>query len=504
MNNRLAHNTLHSAIASLSVVLGGFISNVIVARLLGVEAAGIVAFATWAITLGVMFGDLGSPGTLARYIPDLRARGQSSDADGIARWLSRVNLIGASIVCAAFVGYALWLSQDGKPTAGVTTQRQPLFWLLVAGACFVQGIGALCSGYLRGLQNFALMARLALMSSVLQIVATICGALIFGPLGALAGAIAAGLAPALVIPRVLRTSGTLPDALKSRVRRFSLESWAGYLVTAFAWSRMEIFFLQISWGSHSVALFAASATLANLATQGPLLLTGGLLPHLSQQSGRTDRKSHDTYAMSIRLMSFLIFPACFGAAAIAPALVPAIYGQDFAAAVPSTIVLLAGSALTASCSVAFTYLLAMERTRFIFAAGGVAALAVIASGLIIVPIYGVMAASIARVGIQTSVSVATLWYLARHLDCPTPIMSLMRIAVAAMLCAVAAHLCIGVVQGSLGIAIAVAVGACVYALAVRLLRALTKSDSDKLSNALAILPRPIWIPAARTLRLIAP
>jgi O-antigen/teichoic acid export membrane protein len=502
VSESLAHNTLYGAIASLSIVLGGFLSNVLAARLLGVEAAGIIAFATWAITVGAMVGDLGAPGALARYLPDLCSRGLNDSANGLVRWLSRVNLAGATVICLGFLAFAFWTTRGA---AGIENVNAPAFWTLVACACLLQTVAALSNGYLKGTRNFALLARLALTSAILQMGATIAGALTFGALGALAGAIAAGIAPALMVRRFVRVSGEVPSELKRRVRRFALESWVGYLVTGFAWARMEVFFLHVSWGSQSVALFSASVTLANLATQGPLLLTSGLLPYLSgQQPHRVDRTPQATYATGMRLLAFLIFPACLGAAAISPALVPAIYGRGFSGAVLSTIVLLCGATVTASSSVAFIYLLAMERTRFVVATGGVAALAVIACGVTLVPIYGVMAAAIARAVIQASTSIVTIWYLGRYLDCPTPIADLARIGAAALICAGAASVCITWVQGPVGIAVAVPAGACVYGVAARLLGILPKRDAERLSNALAMLPRPMWIPATRALRLIAP
>lgn len=507
MSSRLAHNTLHSAVAGLSIVLGGFLSNVLVARMLGVEAAGIVAFATWAITVGVMLGDFGAPGTLARYLPNLLARDQKDEAHGLVRWLFRISISAACVIFFGFVAYALWCWLKDKASSlqsGQHFRADPLFWMLVAAACLMQTVAAFVNGYLKGMQRFALMAKLTATSALIQIGATYAGATMFGAIGALAGATAGSIVPVFLLRRVLAGSGSAPAELKQRVRRFALESWAGYLVTAFAWARMEIFFLELSWGSHSVALFAASVTLANLATQGPLLLTGGLLPYLSQQSGLdSERKSQETYAASIRILAFLIFPACLGAAAIAPSLVPAIYGKEFAGAVPSTVILLCGAAITASSSVAFTYMLAMERTRFVFFTGGTAALLVITVGLTLIPTFGVMAAAVARATIQALVAMATVWYLGRYLDCPTPVSSLIRLFGAAALCAVAASVCTAIVPGPVGIPLAMLIGAGVYGLAVRILKALPKSDTQRLLNAFAILPWPIRIPATTTLRLIA-
>ena len=504
MNERLAHSTLYSAISSLSVILGGFLSSVLTARLLGVEAAGVVAFATWAISVGVMVGDLGVPGAIARYLPDLRSRGLSDDAKALIRWLARGLLGAAALIFLAFLGCGLVTGYDAQ-FRGSEGSSNPTFWIIVGGACLLQTIASLCNGYLRGKQDFARLARLTLIAGALQVAATVAGALTFGALGALAGAIAVGLPLLVLLPEILGFAGQPPAELKRRVRRFAWESWASYLVTAFAWARMEIVFLQVSWGSHAVALFAVSLTLANLATQGPLLLTGGLLPHLSQRrAGEEDRGPQEVYATGIRLLAFLLLPACLGAAAIAPSLVPAMYGKEFSGAVPSTMVLLCGSAVAAPSSVAFTYLLAMERTRFVLAIGGAAAAAVTIGGLTLVPVFGVMAAAIARAAIQASAAVATMWYLARYVDCPTPIMSLVRIAVAASASAAIALACVTLVPGPPGIAAAVALGVCTYGVLARLLKILPKRDTERLSSALAVLPGVVRVPAYRTLRLIAP
>ena len=158
------------------------------------------------------------------------------------------------------------------------------------------------------------------------------------------------------------------------------------MLTAFFASRMEVFFLERSWGSHAVGLFTVSLTLANLATQGPLLLTGALLPRLSGHIGRDEEaEARQVYATSVSLMGLLVFPACLGMAAIAPVLLPLMYGRDFDAAVPTATILLAASALVATASVAAVYLIAVERTRFLLAAAVAGAALSILAGLTIVP-----------------------------------------------------------------------------------------------------------------------
>ncbi|RAI41379.1 lipopolysaccharide biosynthesis protein [Rhodoplanes roseus] len=507
MTGRLVRNTMASATAGLSVMLGGFLSTVLVARMLGVEAAGIVAFATWVVTVSIVVADLGTPGTLSRYLPELLARGDQAEAAGVTRHLFRWPGIIVSLLFLGFGAYAIVIAASGGTAESGSShiRTDSLFWILVGLACVFQTAANYVNGYLRGSQGFGRMARLAVLSAVLQVVATALGGWLFGANGALAGAIAVGFLPSLLLPGILSRRGSLSPELRRRVDRFTFETWLGYVGTAFAWSRMEIFFLERSWGTESVALFSVSLTLANLATQGPLLLTGGLLPYLSEQSGvNAGEKIRDAYAIGTRLIAFLVLPACFGAAAIAPVLVPAIYGGAFAGAVPSAVLLVAGAGFSAASSVGVTYLLAMERTRFVFLTGGVSAILVLLVGFTVVPTFGLLGAAVARVSIQTAVVLARVWYIHRSLKTPTPYSSLARILLAATACALAAWSCTRLLDGVAALAVAIPVGALVYGVAVRIVHALPRSDYERLNKALVVLPSAIRVPAVTILRLLCP
>ncbi len=506
MSSILARNTLASATAGLCVMLGGFLSSVIVARLLGVQAAGVVAFATWAMTISLVFIDLGTSGTLARYLPELLARGERAPCAGLVRFLFRITARAAMVICGGWLAYAAWLWLHG----GVATHdaggywADPVFWMLIGIAALLQSAANFTQGYLKGTQRFDRLARLALASATLQLCATAAGARLWGADGALIGALAVGLLPSLLLPGILSAPGTADPTLQSRARRYTVESWVGYLGSAFAWSRMEIFFLERSSGSHAVALFSVGLTLANMATQGPLLLTGGLLPYLSAQAGLdAQHKLQQAYAIATRILAFLVFPACFGMAAIAPALLPAIYGRDFAGAAPAAAVLVAASAFTASCSVATTTMLALERTRLVLATGTLSAMLVIVSGLTVIPAFGIRGAALGRAALQLGAVGATLWYVNVRLNCATPFSACGRIILAALMCAAAAAACTRVVPGTGGIVVAIAAGVAVYGGAVRLLNALPQSDIERLVASLAILPAPVRAPASMTLRLLS-
>ncbi len=510
MANSFVRNSVVNAVAGLFTTLGSFFGTILVARLLGVGGTGIVAYATWTVTIAVIVSDLGLAGCLQRFLPELLARGEEETAARLTHWLYRVfGGCGASVTFC-FLLYAAWAAWRNPAALGwsvvvANLELSPLFWVLVGLTAFIQGLGNFANSWLKGLQDFGMLARAALANCLVQVVATALGASLFGVAGALVAMSFGGLVPALMLLRLPRARGAISDALRRRVRRFSLETGASFVLTAFFASRMEVFFLERSWGNHAVGLFTVSVTLSNLATQGPLLLTGALLPRLSGHVGREEAaEARQIYATSISLMGLLVFPACLGMAAVAPVLLPLMYGRDFTAAVHTTAILLTASALVATASVATVYLFAMERTRFLLGTAVVGAALSILAGLTVVPAFGPVAAACGRGGIQVAIAGASLCYMHRRLGCPTPVGVLTRLLAAAGFCAAFARLIVVALPTGMGILLAVLVGALVYAGAIRALRPLALRDVNKLRAVVANLP-PMLRPAAHAgMQLIWP
>ena len=506
MTGSFVRNSMVNAVAGACVTLGGFTSSVVVARLLGVAGTGIMAYAAWSVTVAIIVADVGMPGALSRFLPELRAREGEAAAGGLTRMLLVPFLWSTGGVGVLFGLYAVvqWrLHGVAEPwiLKPDTFQASPVFWGLVALSCVTQSLASFAGGYLQGLQRFSDFARLALIGSVVQIGATTGGAIAFGVAGALGGAALGALVPAWAL-LTAQTAGPPVDAgLRRRVIRYTLETWGGYMVAAFFATRMEVFFLERSWGNHAVGLFTVSLTLSNLATQGPLLLTGALLPQLSHHLGRGEEDiARALYPTSLRLMALIVFPACFGTAAIAPVLLPAIYGGAFADALPSATILVAGAAVIAGTSIAGAYASASDRTRFGLLLGLVGAVLSITSGLTVVPLFGPVGAACSRVGVQCLISGATLVYVYRKIGCRVPAGDILRLAVSAICCGVAARLVVTMQSGVLGGALAIAAGAVTYGTALRLLAPLPPEDVARLRSAVSALPlglRPVFIVGLR-------
>ena len=238
-----------------------------------------------------------------------------------------------------------------------------LMILLVVG----QALTTYTYARLRGRQEFLMAARIAGVSLLLQVSAVIGGSLLFGITGALAGYAAGMLVPSVVCLSAMFGPASIDRTLSRRVTSFALYCWGANVTSAIVWSRIELFFLERYWGMDSVAMFAVALALTQLAIQGPMLLTSAVLASLAEKRGRDDLDGmRGQFAAAVRLLAALVFPICFGTAAIIPELLPALYGDKFIAAVPAAMVLVSVAALSVLSTIATSLVQALERSDFVF------------------------------------------------------------------------------------------------------------------------------------------
>jgi O-antigen/teichoic acid export membrane protein len=493
MPDRFIRNSLFSTLAGVSAALGGFLCMVIVARVLGVEGTGIVSYVLWIVLLSATVADFGLYATLTRYLPELTARGDLAEAEWLTWRLLRLAAAMAICVSAVFAGIAISMAMGSRRTAG-DWQSDPLIWLLIALLVLIQAVANFTVGYLRGMQHFDRVARLAVGAFLLQLACVGLGAVVFGYRGAIAGYLAGSVLQAAAILSVLRgAKGTsAPDTLR-RVRRFSLFAWIGAMASTVVWTRLELLFLEAFFGPGAVGLYAAALTFANLAAQGPILLTGAMLPFFSEGFGRgagaeNRSRTEKVLGSGTRIIAFFAFPACFGLAALAPLLLPMIYGASFNGAITATMIVVAASGVAAAGAVGSHLIYGHDRSDVIFYVNlGGAALSVVA-GLTVLPIFGIEGAAWSRALIHSLLVLAGFWFIVSGLGFSLPFGGLLRLFAAAACAAFAAHGVLASIGGAWGLLPAVVAAAVVYALAVRALRGLDRQDVGYLSKILEKAP----------------
>jgi O-antigen/teichoic acid export membrane protein len=492
---QFGRNSAYGTVAGLCAAIGSVLANVIVAHTLGVEGTGVVVFALWMAMLAAAVADLGAQATLARYLPELIMAGRVADGARLTALLRSAVALACCAALAVFAGYGAWEWRTGG--------AKPALWMLVGVVSALQALAGFTYGYLRGVQRFDRLALTTAVSLAAQLVFVAVGSLTFGAAGALVGYCTGSALPAVLALRPARRTGPLAADIRVRARRYALCAWAGALFSAFVWSRAEVFFLNRSAGSAAVGLFSVGVTLANLASQGPMLLTAGLLPYFAQAFGRSAfAEMRDAYASATRVLAFLVFPACFGMAAVLPALLPILYGRAFAGALPAAMILVVGAGIGSAASVGTSLVMAVDRSDFVFLSGLIAAALTVIAGFTAIPAFGLMGAVWARVAIQVSAVAFGGWFVFSRLGFPLPFRDLAKLLLAAGLCGAVARICL-LVPGAVSLPAAILAGAATYMLSIRLLQALPPGDIERLRAISRLLPAGLRTGFELWLRILA-
>jgi O-antigen/teichoic acid export membrane protein len=497
---QFTHNSVFGTVAGLLTALSSVFASVIIAHALGVAATGVVAFAMWIAMVAAAVVDLGVQASLARYLPELAAAGRADAARWLAGMLWRWLAAACFFALAGFVTFALWRWQRGSLSAAEATM-----WVLVGLTCVLQALTGFTFGYLRGIQRFDRLALLTVAFLACQLGGVAVGAIYFGAAGAVAGYCAGCAVPAALSLRHAKPTGTPCPELGARVRRYALYAWAGALSGTFVWSRAELFFLDRSTGSTAVGLFTVAVTLANLASQGPMLLTAGLLPYFAANFGKgAVGEMKAAYAAATRVLAFLVLPSCFGLAALLPVALPLVYGDAFAGSVPAATLLVLAAGVGATASVGTTLVMAMDRSDFGFVSGLICGGLAIAAGLTVIPAFGLMGAAWSRAVIQVAAVAMGGGFVFWRLRFPLPLSDLARLLLAAAISGAAARGVLTLSNGLVSLLPAITVGAVSYVAAVRLLRALHPEDAERLRTLCAVLPARLRAAAAQAIDLLAP
>ena len=497
---RFGRNSAFGSLAGLLTALSGVLASIVVAHVLGVAMTGVVAFAMWVSMVSAAVVDLGVQATLARYLPELTAAGHNAAAEWLAAMLWRWLAGSCAVALAIFTGWALWRWRGGALPA-----PDAAMWGLVGLACALQALAGFTFGYLRGVQRFDRLASLTIVYLIGQLAGVAFGSVYFGAAGAVGGYCAGSMIPAALSFRHGRPAGAACPELGARVRRYALYAWAAALSGTIVWSRAELFFLERSTGSAAIGLFTVAVTLANLASQGPMLLTAGLLPYFAENFGKSAiRDLQDGYATATRVLAFVALPACFGTAAVLPMLLPLLYGSAFADAVPAATVLVVAAGIGATASVGTTLVMAMDRSDFVFISGLATALLAVIAGFTVIPAFGLMGAAWSRAAIQIAAVAMGTGFLFWRLRFQLPIYNVAKLLLAAAICGLAARATLMLAPRAIALPCAIGAGMASYAVAVRTLRALHQRDADRLRTLCGVFPLRFRLLAWRAIGLLAP
>lgn len=467
----LARKTGLSAVASAIASGGGFLANVVVARVLGSTGAGVVAFAVWASGTAVLVFGLGIPQALTRYIANDTGQLRTPERTTLMRWYGSVILVGAF----ALVGAIVLLSRFGL-ASGVTWAIVVLF-----GA---QAASTLDLAIAAGEQDFARIARRNVAGSVVQALGVSAGAVLLGSVGALLGYACGQAVMARRVPRFLGgTHGPFASPVRADLLWFAGTTWLAALVSLLTWSRLEFIFIARSHAARDVAMYATALSVVQLATQPVTLLSGALLPHFASLARKGADLAAASYKVSTRLLALIAFPLAFGLSATSFQLVHVLFGGAFDGAALPACILAPAAALGAVAAAGSSLVYASGRSRFIALSGIVIGGIAVVTFAIVIPRYGVVGASVARSAVQMLAVFAGLGYVRLRLRAAVPAREILLASGSAATAFIPARLLgaqLG--QGWLSLAISGLVFATVCAVLMRVTGALRGDDAEALER----------------------
>jgi O-antigen/teichoic acid export membrane protein len=495
----IVKNSVLNAAAGLALLLTGFASSVVVARLLGPEANGMIAFSLWMAVTGSLIAELGTGISMLRILPQLAARGYGDrERRGFGAFL-------AWPVTAATLGLAIaatvWLHYEG-PDHGLAST--PVIALLTGGLFITQSLASFAKSFLIGEQRLGIFFRISAVSAVLQVAGVGIGAWYWGVAGALAG-YALGQVPLFLT--TLGVLSTRPDSCGMQPRQIASTSFLiviEFIVAAVFLTRPEIVFLQEFRTSEAVGYYAVATSLANLALQLPMQLTGSLVPFYAAHSEKNGSLSSDLLVTVMRNFAYLTLPMSFGLAAVAEPLVTSIYGPAYREAGIIVTILAAGVPAAMFVQLCTQYVFAMDRQDIRLRTTVVGSIAMAIGLFAATPFLGGEGAAAIRDLTYVVMGAFIIRFIPKSGNNSGIVLRMLRITAAALVTAAVAYGATQVLPGVAGVIAGIVAGALVYVPSLRLMGAVDPADRNTLAGLSVRVPQRLRTHYIRLIDLAAP
>jgi O-antigen/teichoic acid export membrane protein len=453
----------------LAVQVAGFVSVVLLARFLLRADFGRFTVAAALVSLVSTLADYGTSAYLlregARRPADL---GRLLGAVQSLRLLLGVLLVGVATLSAIALGFD-------------ATTVQVVALLALASALKMAGTTALL-----GLQVLERVGELAVVRSViaaLEVAGTAITLVLGGGVRAVAFVLAgvAATSPVVAWARVRRH-------LRGRIRLTSprlgrtLRAAAPFAATAVLFAAVEYLdsiIIRVIRGNVATGLYGAAYRILIALQVVPLVITQAMTRSITSVATTDRERMARLHATGVRYLTIAAAPLALGGALVSGPLLHLIYGPRYegADAALSLLLLSLVPVFAGWMSITTSYAVGLERPVALLTAALLLANGV--GNVLLVPAYGIEAAAAVTLGTDLVFWVAITALLARHGVPPRLRNTVVRPVAAALVMAA----CV-VPLRHLPLAVPIAVGAVVFAIALILVRAVRRDDLGRLRGLL--------------------
>lgn len=428
----------------LALVLG-----LVLARVFGPSVYGVYTLAAAIVLVIVAVTDFG----LQPYITREAARNRDR-LDASLRSLVTVRVLLAAV---GLLGVAVWFALD--PDSDLAQAVLILYLALSLESGFYVG-----AAYLQGLETMRFEALIGLVGGLVRTIGGVALVFLVDDLNyVLVWMALVAFAQAAAVVLRLRRERNRPD----RVRvspiplRVALASSGAMMIVVVSNAlilRADSIVIGAFEGSEAVGFYTAAYALVTGVQIVPWILSVAVFPVFSRTFGQDHEQLHATWAGALRAAALTTIPAAVIITILAGPIIERLYGSSYEPSADALAILIWWVPLAA-----FTALIAgllraggRERIHAVILIGGAAAN--IGGNLIVVPLYGFLAAAWVTIAVEAVMGIVTAPILKR-LDIRTPSWSLvLRLALALGILAVAT-----LVLGALPVELAVLGAVAIFA-----------------------------------------
>lgn len=382
------------------------VSSAAIARYLGPEGIGRIAFIISVQTVVTTTLVLGLPLALVRYIARLLGEGRDGQVGAIVRWSWRVEAIPAVMAAAALVvvGFA-----GGEPSSA---------WVLAGLLAGFSVLHTVPSAFLMGAQRWREARIIGIASGFVAVVAKLI------VLAAGGGIVDLFLIDALVAAANLvgtaylarRVAGPARPApldreLRTDVVKFAGVASIGVVIAFVVGQRVEVLFLGHYASDAEIARYAIPFSLVAALLILPSAVASAFSPAVASLwgAGEIDR-IRSGFSRALRLVVFVAIAITGIAIAVGTSLIELVFGSAFADTRDVLVLLVLTLPFMPLAYLSTSMLRGVGRQWGLTIIGGAAAVANIALAFLLVPPYGAIGAALANTIAQVAYAVPLLVY----------------------------------------------------------------------------------------------
>lgn len=326
----VAKNAVWLVLATTLNKVVAFAAFTLVARLVGPHITGTFFYSVSVTSVFVVLADLGMTPVIIRAIAAAREDGES-----LLGAAFRLKLVLAPIAILCALGYGILNHGDTQTMATIAIACL----VMTADTCHLALYGAL-----RGRQNLRPEAMGMFVGQILTAMASVAAALLgLGSVGLAIGLLLGSLWNVLWAIKQTQQFGIVLRVPKQLDYRRLMVEAVPFAIAGIAvkmYSYVDSLLIQAYHGLIAVGMYAVGYKMTYAVQFLPLTFVAALYPALAAAWARKDHAAlRSTFIGSLRLMAAISFPIAAGFSALAPRIIPFVYGRAYLAAVPPFVVL---------------------------------------------------------------------------------------------------------------------------------------------------------------------